>query len=177
MIRHVARAFLVVAAATASAGAQRAATNGLASPADSARTTISADGWHVEQCMAGLTYGAPLKLAVAYGGGFLYESNSRPDWCALVAGKIGLGGAQVSTGIGTSFAPWGSGVMVTGNVLRTFSSPLSATASRNYVGASIHLWPLLALGGEIGYYTRLGDADGASTSGKHIVAWSVGFGF
>lgn len=161
-------------AAPATHATQRAL---LTASSDTSRTPVEAEGWHVEQCMGGLTYGAPMKLAVAYGGGLLYESNSRPDWCALVVGKIGLGGVQASTGIGTSFAPWGSGIMVTGNFLRTFSSPLNATASRNYVGASVHMWPLLAIGGEIGYYTLLGDAAGASTSGKNIVAWSVGFGF
>lgn len=156
---------------------QQAAPTALAANADAAREDMVAEGWHLEQCMAGITYGAPLKLAVAYGGGFLYESNSRPDWCALVVAKIGLGGAQASTGIGTSFAPWGSGVMLTANVLRTFSSPLGATASRNYIGASLHVWPLLALGGELGYYTRMGDKDGESSAGKNIVAWSFGFGF
>jgi hypothetical protein len=41
----------------------------------------------------------------------------------------------------------------------------------------VHLWPLLALGGEIGYYVRLGrDAD-ALSHGKRVVTWSAGFGF
>ena len=135
------------------------------------------DAWHSEQCIAGFTYGAPLKWALSYGGGLLHESNTGPDVCALAVAKIGIGGAQASIGAGTSFAPWGTGVMITGNVVRTFGAPLKATPRRTYVGASLHLWPVLALGGEIGYYVRLADADGASTSGKHLVAWSAGFGF
>ena len=27
------------------------------------------DAWHSEQCIAGFTYGAPLKWALSYGGG------------------------------------------------------------------------------------------------------------
>ena len=141
-------------------------------------TSDAGDGtWHVEQCMLGLTYGAPLKLAAAYGGGFLHESNNGPDVCALGVAKLGFGGAQGSVGIGTSFAPWGSGVMLTGNVLRTFSAPLNATGRRTYVGTSLHIWPVLALGGEIGYFWRMNDAPGESTAGKKIWSWSAGFGF
>lgn len=144
---------------------------------DSTRVTPTESGWHVEQCMAGITYGAPLKLAVSYGGGFLYESNGGPDVCALAVAKVGFGGAQGSMGIGTSFAPWGTGVMVTGNVVRTFSAPLEATPRRTYVGASLHFWPAFALGGELGYLWRMGDEPGTAAGGKRILTWSVGFGF
>ena len=127
--------------------------------------------------MMGLTYGAPLKLAASYGGGMLHESNNGPDVCALGVAKLGFGGAQGSLGVGTSFAPWGTGVMLTGNVLRTFSAPLEASPRRTYVGASLHLWPALALGGEIGYFWRMGDVSGESAAGKKIWSWSAGFGF
>jgi hypothetical protein len=151
-------------------------TPGAASNTRVEKTTTASDGegWHVEQCMGGITYGAPLKLAASYGGGFLHESNNGPDVCALGVAKLGLGGAQLSAGIGSSFAPWGTGVMLTGNLLRTFAKPLHATARANYVGASLHLWPALALGGELGYYVRLGD--GAS-AGRRVLSWSVGVGF
>ncbi len=139
--------------------------------------STGAAGWHLEQCLAGITYGAPLKWAVSYGGGYLRESITGPDLCALAVAKLGIGGAQGSLGLGSSFSPWGSGVMVTANVLRTFGAPLKATPRRTYVGASVHLWPILALGGEVGYYTRLGDAPGASSSAKHLLTWSAGFGF
>jgi len=132
------------------------------------------DGWHAEQCMGGITYGAPLKLAASYGGGFLHESNNGPDVCALGVAKVGLGGAQLSAGVGTSFAPWGTGVMLTGNLLRTFAKPLHATGNANYVGASLHLWPAFALGGELGYFVRL---SGGGDAGKRVVGWSVGVGF
>lgn len=147
--------------------------------ARSASTPVATDpsGWHVAHCMAGITYGAPLKLAVSYGMGLLHESDTGPDVCTLAVAKLGLGGAQGSVGVGTSFAPWGSGVMLTGNVLRTFGAPLKATPRRTYVGASVHVWPVLALGGELGYFVRVGDAAGASSSGERLVAWSVGFGF
>jgi len=139
--------------------------------------SADAGGWHLEQCMAGLTYGAPLKFAASYGGGLLYESNTGPDVCALGVAKLGFGGAQGSLGIGTSFAPWGTGIMVTGNLVRTFNAPLDATPRRTYAGASVHFWPALALGGEIGYLWRLGDEAGDPGAGKRIVTWSLGFGF
>lgn len=148
-----------------------------------AAQTVDADDndtriWHLDQCIAGLTYGAPLKLAVAYGGGLVRESTTGgADWCAPVVAKVGIGGAQGSLGFGASRGPWGTGFMVTANALRTFSSSLHATARRNYAGVSVHLWPALALGGEIGVFTRLGDAAGESSAGKRVVSWSVGFGF
>lgn len=140
-------------------------------------TTTPSPGWHREQCMGGITYGAPLKLAVSYGGGLLYESNTGPDICALGVAKLGFGGAQGSAGVGTSFAPWGTGIMVTGNVLRTFAAPLNATPRRTYVGASLHVWPAFALGGELGYFVRVGDGANDARAGKRVVSWSVGFGF
>ncbi len=69
------------------------------------------------------------------------------------------------------------GGRLTGGVLRTFGGALNATARRTYVGGSVHVWPLLAIGGEIGYYVRLGDASNASTHQRRIVTWSAGFGF
>lgn len=168
-------ASLLTVASAASLAAQQPSPAALRR--DSTRVTPTESGWHVEQCMAGITYGAPLKLAVSYGGGFLYESNGGPDVCALAVAKVGFGGAQGSMGIGTSFAPWGTGVMVTGNVLRTFSAPLEATARRTYVGASVHFWPAFALGGELGYLWRMGDEAGTAAAGKRILTWSVGFGF
>jgi hypothetical protein len=132
-------------------------------------------GWHIEQCMAGLTYGAPFKLALSYGGGLLHESSTGPDICALAVAKLGFGGVQGSLGAGTSFAPWGTGVMITGNLLRTFGGPWVATPRSTYVGASLHLWPAFALGGEIAYYSRVGGDPG--TNAKHFVGWSAGFGF
>ncbi len=157
--------------------AQHTPIGAMATRTDASLTYAENDAWHLEQCIAGITYGAPLKWALSYGGGLLHESNTGPDVCALAVAKIGIGGAQGSIGAGTSFAPWGTGVMITGNLLRTFGAPLKATPRRTYVGASLHLWPVLALGGEIGYYVRLGDPPGASTVGKRLVAWSAGFGF
>lgn len=168
----------VLVAPSPSLWAQAATPAAVSSRVSSApQPTADAGGWHVEQCMAGLTYGAPLKFAASYGGGLLYESNSGPDVCALGVAKLGLGGAQGSVGIGTSFAPWGTGVMVTGNLVRTFNAPLDATPRRTYAGASVHFWPALALGGEIGYLWRLGDEAGDPGAGKRIVTWSLGFGF
>ncbi len=157
--------------------AQAASPQAVGARNDTTRATPSGNGWHLEQCMAGITYGAPLKLAVSYGGGFLYESNNGPDVCALAVAKVGFGGAQGSMGVGTSFAPWGTGVMLTGNVLRTFSGALEATARRTYAGASLHFWPAFALGGELGYLWRMGDEAGAPSAGRRIMTWSVGFGF
>jgi hypothetical protein len=123
--------------------------------------------------MAGVTYGAPLKFAVAYGGGLVRQSDGR-DWCAMGVAKLGLGGAQAGLGLGNSIGALGGGASVTANLLRTFAHPLHATPRSTYVGASLHVWPALAIGGEIGVYTRVG---GDNAGAKRLVAWSVGFGF
>lgn len=132
--------------------------------------------WRVGQCMGGITYGAPLKWALSYGGGMVYEGD-RIDLCALAVAKVGLGGAGASIGLAKSLGSMGTGSAITGGIIRTFGDPLNATARRTYVGGAVHLWPLLALGGEIGYYVRLGDTAGASSHGKNVVTWSAGFGF
>lgn len=132
--------------------------------------------WQFDQCMGGLTYGAPLKWALAYGMGYVRESTTS-DWCVLGAAKVGLGGASLNVGIANSLGHFGSGAALTAGVLRTFDNPLRATAKRTYVGASLHLWPLLALGGEVGVYTRVGKDPASVTAGRRLIAWSTGFGF
>lgn len=132
--------------------------------------------WRFDQCMGGITYGAPLKWALSYGGGMVYEGD-RIDLCALAVAKVGLGGAGASIGLAKSLGSMGTGSAITGGIIRTFGDPLNATARRTYVGGAVHLWPLLAVGGEIGYYVRLGDAAGASSQGKKVITWSAGFGF
>lgn len=132
--------------------------------------------WKRAHCMAGVTYGAPLKFAVSYGGGVLHESDAR-DVCAMGLAKLGVGGAQAGVGIGSTIGPLGGGALITANVLRTFASPLHALPRRTYVGATLHLWPLLGLGGSIGLYTRVGADPAGVTSSRRLVAWSAGFGF
>ncbi len=137
-----------------------------------------ASGWHLDQCIGGLTYGGPHKLAVAWGGGLLHESMTNGnDTCIMAVGKVGFGAASASVGVGRSIGPIGSGVALTGGVLRTFSGSLNTTPRRTYVGGSVHVWPLVAIGGEIGYYVRVGDASGASDFQRHVITWSAGFGF
>ena len=144
---------------------------------DTITTSENWDGWQLSHCVTGVTYGAPLKFAVAYGGGFRREFDESPDLCLMGVAKLGLGGAQASVGVGSSFGALGGGGVLTANLLRTFGNPLHATARRTYVGASVHLWPIIAIGGEIGWFTRIGDTAGESTAGKRLIAWSTGFGF
>lgn len=164
------------------AGRARVAAPVVASPVASAiasaaqdTVTHSAPRWHFDQCMGGLTYGAPFKFALAYGMGYVRESETA-DWCFLGAAKVGLGGASFNVGLANSLGHWGSGTAVTAGILRTFDNPLGAMAKRTYVGGSVHLWPLLALGGELGYYVPLG-RDGQGERGNGMVTWSAGFGF
>ncbi|MBL0937969.1 MAG: hypothetical protein IBJ03_03685 [Gemmatimonadaceae bacterium] len=131
--------------------------------------------WQFDQCMGGLTYGAPLKFALAYGMGYVRESEKN-DWCFLGAAKVGLGGASFNVGLANSLGHWGSGTAITAGILRTFDNPLGAVAKRTYVGGSVHLWPLLALGGELGYYVPIG-SDAPGTKAKGMLTWSAGFGF
>ena len=135
------------------------------------------EGWQRSHCMAGLTYGAPMKLAVSYGTGYRRQFDGGANACAMAIAKIGIGGVQGGVGFGRTVGALGGGAMLSANVLRTFASPLHASARRTYVGASVHYWPIIALGGEIGVYTRLGDASGANSALQHIVSWSFGVGF
>ena len=169
---------LAVLCAGTSASAQSLSPSAVGARTDSARATPTDEGWHLEQCMLGIDVwrAAQAGRGVSAGACCTNRTTAR-TYCALAVAKLGFGGGQGSLGMGTSFAPWGTGVMLTGNVLRTFSAPLEATPRRTYVGASLHLWPAFALGGEIGYFWRMGDAPGESTAGKKIWSWSAGFGF
>ena len=129
--------------------------------------------------MGGITYGAPLKLAVSYGGGLFVRIQYGPGYLRTWRREIGWVrwcARQRRRGheLRAMAAP---GIMVTGNVLRTFAAPLNATSRRTYVGASLHVWPAFALGGELGYFVRLGDGANDARAGKRVVSWSVGFGF
>ncbi|MEY4857178.1 MAG: hypothetical protein RLZZ97_2008 [Gemmatimonadota bacterium] len=178
--RRVASAMAFAACTSASALVARV-TQAQIAPTPVGATALAAPStpdirWRVGQCMGGVTYGAPFKWALSYGGGMVYEGD-RVDLCALAVAKVGLGGAGASIGLATSSGSLGTGSAITGGLLRTFGDPLNATARRTYVGAAVHLWPLLVLGGEIGYYVRLGSDAGASSHGKKVVTWSAGFGF
>lgn len=151
-----------------------------ASVRNSQRDSADARGglpvWAWDQCLGGLTYGQPFKLAVAYGGGLLHESmTGGADVCVFGAAKIGFGAARASVGIGRSSGPLGKGVAFNAGVLRTFGSAWGATPKRTYAGGGVNVWPLLGLGGEIGYYVRIGSGD--PNYQRHIITWSAGFGF
>lgn len=132
--------------------------------------------WQFDQCMGGLTYGAPFKWALSYGMGMVRET-AQHDMCLLGAAKIGFGGAGFSAGAASAMGPFGSGVAITGGVLRTFNDPMGATSKRTYYGASIHVWPLLGLGGEVGIYRRAGEDPPSVKTSRNLLVWSVGFGF
>lgn len=177
-MRHV-RMVSTAMAFTACAAASTARAQVAPTPAGATAPTIPSTPemrWRFDQCMGGLTYGAPFKWALSYGGGMVYEGD-RIDLCALAVAKVGLGGAGASVGVAKSYGSMGTGSAITGGIIRTFGDPLNASARRTYVGGSVHLWPLLALGGEIGYYVRLGDDAGAASHGKKVITWSAGFGF
>jgi hypothetical protein len=168
-------ASLLMTIATAGVQAQaRPQSAAVQAPRDTTSTPTTR--WQFDQCMGGLTYGAPLKWALSYGMGFVRESDTI-DLCFLGAAKIGFGGASFNVGLANSVGHFGSGGAVTVGLLRTFNDPLYAIAKRTYVGASVHVWPLFGLGGDIGYYTRTGTDAPGTRSGRGIVTWSAGFGF
>jgi hypothetical protein len=136
------------------------------------------NGWRWDQCIGGVTYGAPLRLAAAHGMGLRKErDDSGPDECWMLVAKVGFGGAQISAGWGASWSPYATGVAITANVVHTFGEPRGDADPRAmYVGASVHLWPLLALGGEIGVLRRVG-AGATEARGRNVLTWSTGFGF
>jgi hypothetical protein len=180
MRRWIARGALACAVimATELVAQSRPAPLALSTPRTTAAVGIDStpSAWRFEQCMGGLTYGAPLKWAMSYGMGFVSE-HPESDWCVLAAAKLGLGGAGLHLGMANAFAPFGSGVALTVGAIRTFDQPLNALARRTYVGASLHAWPILAVGGEFGWYTRIGKDAAGSATPRSLLVWSTGFGF
>ncbi len=145
------------------ASAQSRATD----PADDTR-------WQVDRCLLGLGYGSPMKLTVAAAGGLRRAFEDR-SVCAFGGAHLGLGGTRGTVGTAVTLGRFGSAVGVSGGLLRTFGNPAGdAVPWRNYVGGSVHLWPVLGLHTEVGAYslvTRRGER------GQRLVTWSVGFGF
>lgn len=131
-------------------------------------------GWHRGQCLGGLTYGAPLKLGVSWAGGFRKELANGQDVCAFIAPKLGLGGARLGVGLARTSGTFGGGAAVSAGIIRTFGAPSYADRQSTYAGASVHVFPLLVIGIELGWYHRL---DGVSGKGReNIIAWSLGIG-
>ncbi len=130
-----------------------------------------------DRCMLGISYGAPLKMAVSYARGRLVESlDGGHDACHYASSRLGIGGARLALGSSRTINALGGGAGISVGVLRTFGSPLHAERWRNYAGAAVHVLPALAFGGEFGYFVRLGD-DAAGAPARRIFTWSFGFGF
>lgn len=131
--------------------------------------------WHRDQCLGGLTYGAPLKLAVSWAGGLRKELKSGQAMCAFVSPKLGLGGARLGAGLMRTFGSFGGAYGASGGIIRTFGAPSYADRQSVYAGGSVHVMPLLAIGVELGWYGRLG---GVKAHGREsIIALSLGVGF
>ncbi len=127
--------------------------------------------------MVGVSYGAPLKMALSYATGRVIESDGDgADVCTYASAKIGIGGARLAIGRSRTINALGGGAGVSAGLLRTFGTPLHAQPWRNHVGVAVHLIPALGFGGELGYYVRIGhDASGARA--RRVITWSAGFGF
>lgn len=146
-------------------------------PATNVRTQDEYEGssWHRDQCLGGLTYGAPLKLAVSWAGGLRKELANGQDVCAFISPKLGLGGARLGAGFARTMGTLGGGVAASAGIIRTFGAPSRADRMSTYVGGSLHVFPVLALGIELGWYKRLGGTAGQGR--ESIVTWSFGLGF
>lgn len=172
---RVAALCVAVCAPMTSASAQAGAGPRIVPTEQSAEPDLADDNrWRVDRCLLGLSYGSPLKLSVAAAGGLRRAFASR-SVCAYGAAHLGLGGTRASLGSAVTLGRFGSALGVSGGVLRTFGSPGGdAQRWRNYVGGSVHVWPLLGVHTEVGAYslvTRTGE------SGQRLITWSVGFGY
>jgi hypothetical protein len=124
--------------------------------------------------LSGITYGAPLKLAVGAAVGIRHESQGG-DFCTYASPKLGMGGARFDLGLARNVGSFGGAGGVSGGILRTFGAPSRADRMSTYAGGSLHVLPVLAFGLELGYYKRLGGRAGVGR--EHIIVWSLGFGF
>ena len=129
------------------------------------------------RCMVGVSYGAPLKMALSYATGRVIESDGDgADVCTYASAKVGIGGARLALGTSRTINALGGGAGASVGLLRTFGTPLHAQPWRNHVGVAVHVIPALGFGGELGYYVRVGkNASGAPA--KRVITWSAGFGF
>lgn len=160
----------------ATARAQRVAGGPPVSPTERTRGPDEADDnrWRLDRCLLGVSYGSPLKLSVAAAGGLRRAFASR-SVCAYGATHLGLGGTRASIGSAVTIGRFASALGVSGGVLRTFGSPGGdAQRWRNYVGGSVHVWPLLGIHTEFGAYSLV--VRGAE-AGQRLVTWSVGVGY
>ena len=129
------------------------------------------------RCMVGVGYGAPLKLSMSYATGRVSESESGgADVCDYLSTKLGIGGARLAVGRSRTINTLGGAAGVSVGLMRTFGTPLHAQPWRNHVGFSVHVLPAIGIGGEIGYYVRLGN-DPSGAPAKRVITWSTGFGF
>ena len=129
------------------------------------------------RCMVGVSYGAPLKMALSYATGRVIESDGEgADVCNYASAKVGIGGARLALGTSRTINALGGGAGASIGLLRTFGTPLHAQPWRNHVGVAVHVIPALGFGGELGYYVRIGNnANGAPAT--RVITWSAGFGF
>lgn len=169
------RALLFGACALFGATSVVASTASAQSTATATSAGDSSSGWHREQCLGGLTYGAPLKLAVSWAGGLRKELANGQDVCAFVSPKVGLGGARLGMGFARTTGTFGGGYAGSVAIIRTFGSPSYADRQSTYGGASLHYFPLLGIGLELGWYKRLGGVTGRGR--ESIISWSAGIGF
>lgn len=156
---------LALSAASASAQAQNT----------SSTSAGASTPWHLDQCLGGLTYGAPLKLAASWAGGLRKELSNGQDVCAFITPKVGLGGARLGAGFARTTGTFGGGYAGSVAIIRTFGAPSYADRMSTYAGGSLHYFPLLGIGLELGWYKRLGGPDDRGR--KSIISWSLGLGF
>jgi hypothetical protein len=178
VLRVVLRVVLLLATlATGVVGATTARAQTLRTAVLARRDTSSGvdHDWHRDQCLGGLTYGAPLKLAASWAGGFRKDLVGGDDVCAFVSPKLGLGGARLNVGLARTLGTVGSAIGVSSGMIRTFGAPSHADRMSTYAGASLHVFPILAIGLELGWYRRLGGTAGVGR--ESIVVWSAGLGF
>lgn len=141
----------------------------------SSTSTGASTPWQLEQCLGGLTYGAPLKLAASWAGGLRKELSNGQDVCAFISPKVGLGGARLGAGFARTTGTFGGGYAGSVAIIRTFGAPSYADRMSTYAGGSLHYFPLLGIGLELGWYKRLGGPEDRGR--KSIISWSLGIGF
>lgn len=161
MKRMVALATLLYAAASASAGAQRARED----------TTTR---FHVLPAL-GIQVGTPQQasaaLGVVFGEDFVRDAHDHSRNVALfVEPGISAGRASLAY-VDHGFGSFGSGVGVAATVLRSWKNPWQIDANQTYAGGEVLLWPILFVGPRVGL---LRNVSTTQTSRKWF--WTLSFG-
>lgn len=124
----------------------------------------------IQAPLVGVRYGSPLRASL-YGGWLIGTGDGSGYRGYSMVTEVGQAGLRLSGGL-TRFGDGGT-LRLEAGVLRTWGSPSRALPGATYLGAEVLATRFWVLGGSVGFYTLVGEREGAS---RHFwsLAWVLG---